>query len=43
MKKKLSALGAKGVKLHPNILRTDTASLAALAIIQHRLLLLSNN
>jgi 16S rRNA (uracil1498-N3)-methyltransferase len=32
---KLTSLGAKGVKLHNNILRTDTASLAALALITH--------
>lgn len=30
---KLQRLGAKGVKLHDNILRTDTASLTALSII----------
>ena len=29
----LRTLGAEGVKLHPNILRTDTASLAALSLI----------
>lgn len=33
----LKALGAIGVKLHQNILRTDTASIAALALITHRL------
>jgi 16S rRNA (uracil1498-N3)-methyltransferase len=31
----LKALQAQGVKLHPNILRTDTASLAALSLISH--------
>lgn len=34
----LKKLGAKGVKLHANILRTDTASLAALTIITHHML-----
>jgi len=34
----LEQLGAKGVKLHPNILRTDTAPLAALSLIQHWLM-----
>lgn len=34
----LKALGAQGVKLHQSILRTDTASIAALALIQHWLL-----
>lgn len=29
----LSELGAKGVKLHPNILRTDTAALVALSLM----------
>jgi len=29
----LKELGARGVKLHPNILRTDTASLCALSLI----------
>lgn len=33
----LNKLGAKGVKLHPNILRTDTAALAALALASHLL------
>lgn len=32
---KLKNLGAQGVKLHRNILRTDTASLAALSLISH--------
>lgn len=32
----LKKLGAKGVRLHQHILRTDTASLAALALITHR-------
>jgi 16S rRNA (uracil1498-N3)-methyltransferase len=36
--KRLLTLGAQGVKLHSNILRTDTASLAALALIYHWLL-----
>lgn len=31
----LRKLGAKGVKLHNNILRTDTASIAALSLISH--------
>ena len=31
----LRNLGAKGVKLHSNILRTDTASLVALSLISH--------
>ena len=31
----LKNLGAKGVKLHTNILRTDTASLVALSLISH--------
>lgn len=31
----LKILGAKGVKLHENILRTDTASLAAITLIHH--------
>lgn len=33
---KLRELGAKGVKLHSNILRTDTASIAALSLITCR-------
>ncbi|MEI8124877.1 MAG: RsmE family RNA methyltransferase [Parachlamydiaceae bacterium] len=32
---KMEALHAKGVALHPNILRTDTAAIAALAIISY--------
>jgi len=32
----LRSLGGTGVKLHHNILRTDTAAVAALAIITHR-------
>lgn len=35
---KLRQLNAQGVKLHGNILRTETAALAALSIIAHRLL-----
>lgn len=35
----LKEKGAKGVKLHPNILRTDTASIAAISLIQHWLML----
>jgi len=35
--KKLIELGASGVKLHSHILRTDTASLAALTLITHQL------
>lgn len=31
----LGTLKAKGVKLHPNILRTDTASIMALSLISH--------
>lgn len=31
----LQQLNAKGVKLHPNILRTDTAALTALSLITH--------
>lgn len=31
----LKKLHAKGVRLHPNILRTDTAALAALSLITH--------
>lgn len=31
----LNSLGARGVKLHHNVLRTDTASLAALSLISH--------
>ncbi len=31
----LEKLGAKGVKLHSNILRTDTASIMALSLISH--------
>jgi 16S rRNA (uracil1498-N3)-methyltransferase len=34
----LTTLGARGVKLHANTLRTDTASLVALSLISHRLL-----
>jgi 16S rRNA (uracil1498-N3)-methyltransferase len=34
----LKKLGAKGVKLHPNILRTDTASLMALSLLSHWIL-----
>ena len=30
---KLKQLGAHGVKLHPNILRTDTAALVALSLV----------
>lgn len=33
----LDQLGAKGVKLHQNILRTDTASITALSLITHML------
>lgn len=33
---KLKQIGGVGVKLHHNILRTDTASIAALAIITHQ-------
>lgn len=33
----LQKLGAQGVKLHENILRTETASLAALTLISHSL------
>lgn len=33
--KHLKHLGAKGVRLHQNILRTDTAPLAALALMHH--------
>ncbi|MBB63502.1 MAG: hypothetical protein CMO81_00380 [Waddliaceae bacterium] len=33
--KKLRKLGANGVKLHNNILRTDTAPIVALSLIQH--------
>lgn len=32
---KLKSLGAKGVKLHKHILRTDTAPLSALALMSH--------
>lgn len=32
---KLVALGAKGVKLHSHILRTDTAAIAALTLLTH--------
>lgn len=35
---KLKSLGAFGVKIHPNILRTDTAALAALALVSHWLM-----
>lgn len=35
----LKNIGAKGVKLHPNILRTDTASLVALSLISHKIFL----
>ena len=31
----LKKLGGKGVKLHPNILRTETASLCALSLVSH--------
>lgn len=31
----LEKMGAVGVRIHPNILRTDTASLAALSLISH--------
>lgn len=31
----LKKMGGQGVKLHPNILRTDTAALASLALISH--------
>jgi 16S rRNA (uracil1498-N3)-methyltransferase len=34
----LKKLGAKGVKLHPHILRTDTASLVALSLLSHWIL-----
>jgi len=34
--KKLQTLGAQGVKLHPNILRTDTAALVALALLSQK-------
>lgn len=34
----LRTLGAQGVKLHQNVLRTDTAAIAALALISHWLL-----
>lgn len=37
--KKLQSLGAQGVRLHSNILRTDTAAVAALTLIHHWLLL----
>lgn len=37
--KLLKEKGAVGVKLHQNILRTDTASLVAISLIQHQLLL----
>ncbi len=33
--KKLREIGALGVKLHPNILRTDTAPIVALGILTH--------
>lgn len=36
--KKLRTLGAKGVKLHQNILRTETAPLVALSLIHHWIL-----
>ncbi len=35
---KLCALGATGVRLHANILRADTAALAALSILMHQIL-----
>lgn len=35
----LLQLGAQGVKLHSNILRTDTAAITALSIISHNMLL----
>ena len=35
---KLESLGAKGVSLHHNILKADTAPLAALAIVSHLLM-----
>jgi 16S rRNA (uracil1498-N3)-methyltransferase len=35
---KLKSLGADGVKIHSNILRTDTASLAALSLMSHWLM-----
>jgi 16S rRNA (uracil1498-N3)-methyltransferase len=35
---RLKDLGAKGVKLHPHILRTDTASMMALSLLSHWLL-----
>lgn len=31
----LTSIGAQGAKLHPNILRTDTASLMALSLLSH--------
>lgn len=34
----LQTHGANGVKLHPNILRTDTAALAALSLLSHWML-----
>jgi 16S rRNA (uracil1498-N3)-methyltransferase len=34
----LKRLNAQGVKLHPNILRTDTAALAALSLMSHCLM-----
>ncbi len=36
---RLLQLGMKGVKLHPNILRTDTAAIAALSLLSHSLFL----
>lgn len=39
----LNALGAAGVNLHQNILRTDTASLVALALMHHWLQTSSTN
>lgn len=38
---RLQALGASGVKIHPNILRTETASLAALSLMSHWMMDLS--
>jgi 16S rRNA (uracil1498-N3)-methyltransferase len=39
----LKDMGAQGVKLHNNILRTDTASLMALSLLSHWLLSLSSS
>lgn len=36
--KQLMSLHATGVKLHPNILRTETAAIAALALLSHKIL-----